>query len=39
MIYEERRKKEEEEDDDDVEMWWMKLNCWLLPSKLSALEL
>ena len=38
MICEERR-KEEKEEEDDVEMWWMKLKCWLLPSRLSALEL
>ena len=38
MICEERR-KEEEEEEDDVEMWWMKLKCWLLPLRLSALEL
>ena len=39
MICEERRKVEEEEEDDDVEMWWMKLKCWLLPLRLSTLEL
>ena len=39
MICEGRRKVEEEEEDDDVEMWWMKLKCWLLPLRLSALEL
>ena len=38
MICEEKGKKKRKEED-DVEMWWMKLNCWLLPSKLSPLEL